>query len=482
MNEIGFGLFNQEMIRKVKERWREGGIAVVYVSLRMPSSQMESAIHQWESGVRGLFWRQKLGHDYIYLLSRQPRELTIEQLSQNALERLRAALKKAYTNLVLKDEESDHAFGFRLGLSIGYPSVVGRSTETVIYRLLLEAIGQDETEGAAVTDAYDGLTGVYVPIGKLAAPISAFPSTALVSELAYFFDTNSKEQGAVIVKEGRPCGLLMKENLHALLAGQFGLPLYWNRSVERIMNDEPLIVDEAMAVEIVSQLAMGREFSHLYDVVIITKEGAVNGAASIRSILECMTALRTEEARTANPLTGLTGNVGIQAELHRRISAKRPFAILYADMDYFKWFNDCFGFAQGDELIRYTAEMLRSVVQELSGAGAFIGHIGGDDFIVLMETAAADALCERLIERFDEGVVSFYGGAKVTAVEDRNGQPVQQEGVTLSLSLLKWDGEMSVTPEDISLAAARLKKRTKAIKGSTYLSEELTGMHQREGR
>src|SRR5690606_8199910 len=111
-------------------------------------------------------------------------------------------------------------------------------------------------------------------------------------------------------------------------------------------------------------LAMARDFSQLYDVVIITREGQMIGTASIRSILESMTVMRTEAARTANPLTGLPGNEGIQRELRRRIERQRPSAVIYADLDYFKWFNDYFGFGLGDELIRFLAELLSGIVQQ----------------------------------------------------------------------------------------------------------------------
>src|SRR5690606_27503313 len=128
-----------------------------------------------------------------------------------------------------------------------------------------------------------------------------------------------------------PIGILMKEKLHQLLAGQFGLPLYWSRPVSRIMDDEPLIVDSELPIEHVSQMAMSREFDKLYDVVTITKKGELAGVATIRSILESITKLRTEAARGANPLTGLPGNDGIERELKRRIRAGRPFAVIYAD-------------------------------------------------------------------------------------------------------------------------------------------------------
>jgi diguanylate cyclase (GGDEF)-like protein len=227
---------------------------------------------------------------------------------------------------------------------------------------------------------------------------------------------------------------------------------------------------------------MARDFSQLYDVVLITKDGQMAGAASIRSILECMTTLRTEAARTANPLTGLPGNEEIQLELHRRIGLKKPFAVIYADLDYFKWYNDCFGFGLGDELIRYLADLLRKELNQHGHDGDFIGHIGGDDFITVMEALYAEQLCQSLIERFDNGIKAFYGGVEVTTVEDRHGNIVEQEGVTLSLSLMLWDGEVPLTPEYISKFAAKLKKQAKAQKGSVYIMGQISGMHHGEER
>lgn len=319
-------------------------------------------------------------------------------------------------------------------------------------------------------------------IGALAKPIPTFAPTSLMSDLARMFEVNTHVQGAVIASEGKPLGLVMKENMNQLLTGQFGLPLYWNRSITKIMDEETLVVDANLTVEQVAQQAMARDISRLYHVVIITRNEKLIGAASIRSILECMTQLRTEEARTANPLTGLPGNATIQREMQRRIDAGRPFSIIYGDLDYFKWYNDCFGFSQGDELIRYLATVLQDVTRHAGEQHDFVGHIGGDDFIVLSETTDPMKLCKSMIARFDGGIGAYHQGAKAGgAVMDRSGNVVEQDGVTLSLSLLQWDGEHEVSTAMISQAAARLKKRAKAVSGSAFVAADVQGKHPGEG-
>ncbi|CAM4259059.1 diguanylate cyclase (GGDEF)-like protein [Paenibacillus endophyticus] len=509
MNGVGVGLFNRDMLRSIKERWHEGGIGVIYVRFRLGNAAAENALQMWESEEKALFWRQRLEWDYFFLIDRKQKDEPIIKVIEKSLERLYGKLRKVVSNTE-KEHGAEHEVEVNIGMSTAFPPATGRSSEAVVYRMLLDAmehsaynvsLGRERKDAGAAgvlsqagyglsavaseTVIQQDLTGNHgrsVRIGTLAVPFPVFPARARVSEVAYLFDTNAKAQGAVIVDQGRPIGILMKEKLHQMLAGQFGLPLYWNRPVERIMNNQPLIVDEQLSVEHVSQLAMAREFSQLYDVVLITKDGQMAGAASIRSILECMTTLRTEAARTANPLTGLPGNEEIQLELSRRIGEKEPFAVIYADLDYFKWYNDCFGFGMGDNLIRYLGELLRRELDLLGGSDDFIGHIGGDDFIAVTKSSLAEGLCEALIKRFDQGIKAFYGGVEVTSVEDRHGNPVEQEGVTLSLSLMMWDGRVPLATEEIPRRAAMLKKQAKALKGSICVMDHISGMHHGEER
>lgn len=509
MNGVGIGLFNRDMLRTIKERWDEGGIGVIYVRFRLGHALSEAALHLWESGEQRLFWRQRLEWDYFFLFDRRQEDDPIVKVIEQALERLHGRLRKAGA-AGGKDNAAECEAEVSMGMSTAFPPATGRSSESVVYRMLLDAmeqsayhisLGREHRESspvsrldkvnfgqlAAASESSHNqyLSGVHsksVRIGTLAVPFPIFPARARVSEVAYLFDTNAKAQGAVIVDQGKPIGILMKEKLHQMLAGQFGLPLYWNRPVERIMNNQPLIVDEQLTVEHVSQLAMARDFSQLYDVVLITKDGQMAGAASIRSILECITTLRTEAARTANPLTGLPGNEEIQLELRRRIGQAEPLAVIYADLDYFKWYNDCFGFGMGDNLIRYLGELLRRELDQFGGSADFIGHIGGDDFIAVTKASIAESLCKSLITKFDQGIKPFYGGAEITTVEDRNGNLIEHEGVTLSLSLMLWDGKVPLSTEEIPRLAAKLKKQAKALKGSVCVMDQISGMHHGEER
>jgi diguanylate cyclase (GGDEF)-like protein len=310
--------------------------------------------------------------------------------------------------------------------------------------------------------------GMTWSIGDLITHVQVFDSKELISEVAQYFKRNSDAVGAAIVSGGAPVGLIMKEKLFQQLSGQYGFSLFWNRSIDQIMDEHPLIVDEHMAVELVSQMATSRSIQNLYDLVLITSGGQMAGTASIRTILESITNVRMETARVANPLTGLPGNLQIHRELNRRLSEHKPFSVVYADLDYFKWFNDRFGFRKGDELIQYTADILQQAVAACGNPHDFVGHVGGDDFIVISLADNAEQLCQEMIRRFEQGVTLFYEGETWEYVQDRNGNSIPSQGVTLSLSLVICSCEIPVSLEQISHAAAYLKKKAKAHQGNVY--------------
>ncbi|MBB6671008.1 GGDEF domain-containing protein [Cohnella nanjingensis] len=318
-----------------------------------------------------------------------------------------------------------------------------------------------------VSRRYRGAAGT---LSDLTLSVATFRYDTPVSEIARHFEWQREAHGFIIAEEGRPIGLLMKDKLHQLLSGQFGLPLYWNRPVGKIMDTQPMIVDESMPIDQVSQMSMSREPDKLYDAVIVTREGKVAGIASIRALLEWVTHARMTDAQWANPLTGLPGNEPIRRELMRRVAEGRPFAVLYADLDHFKWFNDRFGFHRGDDVIRYTGEAIASYIRTVVPEESFVGHIGGDDFIAVLTTADPVGLSRGVLERFESGV-GAYSDPDAGPVLDREGRAVDSDGISLSLALLVCERTEGWTPEKLSERAALLKKEAKRQKGHSLAWE-----------
>lgn len=185
---------------------------------------------------------------------------------------------------------------------------------------------------------------------------------------------------------------------------------------------------------------------------------------------------RTKRDLEANPLTRLPGNVAILNELSNCIKKKAPFAVCYVDLDKFKAYNDKYGFEHGDEVIRETARILLNATKECGNANDFIGHIGGDDFVVITTPSLANKICEKIIYDFDKISPSFYNQ------EDReNGYIVGYDRqskihkiLLLSVSIGLVTNEMRAITHvaQIGEIGAELKKLAKAVEKSNYVKDK----------
>ncbi len=156
--------------------------------------------------------------------------------------------------------------------------------------------------------------------------------------------------------------------------------------------------------------------------------------ARIRGVLR-----RSRDMRAQSPLTGLPGNVRIEEEIDGRVDQGIPFAVLYADLDHFKAFNDHYGFARGDEVIQSTAHLIEDVSTELSQGQAFVGHVGGDDFVILVEPDESDTVAKSLCDRFDALAPTLYDAEDAARgcieVSDRQGNPKSFPLLTISVGV-----------------------------------------------
>lgn len=177
--------------------------------------------------------------------------------------------------------------------------------------------------------------------------------------------------------------------------------------------------------------------------------------------------------RTVSPLTGLPGNVQIQTEMKKRLLNKDTFAILYFDLDNFKAYNDVYGFANGDEIIKFTARTISKHVHQLEANDNFIGHVGGDDFVSIIAQTDYDKLCKEIISEFDKYAVDYYNEVDVergyVEVANRRGIIEQFPLTTISIAVLEVDSKIYKTTLEIGEVAGQIKHKAKAVLGSTYV-------------
>ncbi len=177
--------------------------------------------------------------------------------------------------------------------------------------------------------------------------------------------------------------------------------------------------------------------------------------------------------RGVNPLSGLPGNVQIEAEMRRRILNQEPFAVVYFDLDNFKAYNDVYGFSAGDEIIKYTAKLIMQTIHNLQDNSSFVGHIGGDDFVSIISSTDYDELCKTVISNFDNDIVQYYNEEDVRRgyieVANRRGIIEQFPLVSISIAIVEVDLVKIKSSLEIGEIAAQVKHRAKEVMGSSYI-------------
>lgn len=185
---------------------------------------------------------------------------------------------------------------------------------------------------------------------------------------------------------------------------------------------------------------------------------------------------RSTQEREASPLTGLPGNIQIHDQIDKRIKLGKSFALFYLDLDNFKCFNDGYGFTQGDKVIRLLADIITDTVFKIGNSSDFVGHIGGDDFILISSPEKVDVLCREIIQKFDSRIPGPYAeedrSRGYICAENREGKKIRCGIMTLSIGVVVSDGSSYATLWDIVGAGAEAKRTAKKNIGSSYHIEK----------
>jgi diguanylate cyclase (GGDEF)-like protein len=178
---------------------------------------------------------------------------------------------------------------------------------------------------------------------------------------------------------------------------------------------------------------------------------------------------RTRMGLEANPISHLPGNVSIEREILARLQSEEPMAVLYFDLNSFKAYNDVYGFVKGDEVIRETA---RLILEHAHQVDDFVGHIGGDDFIVVTTPARVEMLCKTVLKEFDAKMPSFYSPEDYqrghVEAKDRRGQVTVFPLLSLAVGVVTNQHRKITSLGEISKIGAEMKHFAKENKGSSY--------------
>ncbi|WP_432736833.1 GGDEF domain-containing protein [Maridesulfovibrio sp. FT414] len=322
------------------------------------------------------------------------------------------------------------------------------------------------------TSVYDN-TVYGIPVKNLLSRVESVETDTPVPSVQDIFEQSNSISSIVVVKNRIPCGLVMEYTLNKHLSGKYGVALYSNKPITSVMDPEPLIVDLETTVEKVSQMAMARNRKKAYDDVIITRKGQLIGTVTVQRLLDTLASVQVEMAKGTNPLTGLPGNLDIEKEIDRRMKASDRYSIIYADLDNFKVYNDTYGFKNGDKIILQISRLLNWATKKHGTGNDFLGHIGGDDFVIVTTPNKAERICKGVTRCFKRLAKQNYNATDAgngwIEGKGRNGSTSRFPLVSVSLAIL--DCEPDQTLMQIGEQAASLKKWAKSIEGNCWVRE-----------
>jgi EAL domain-containing protein (putative c-di-GMP-specific phosphodiesterase class I)/CBS domain-containing protein len=220
--------------------------------------------------------------------------------------------------------------------------------------------------------------------------------------------TNSKEAHEILLAHpdleilpvldgGVPVGVLNRTMVDKF-SRQYVRELYARQSCALFMDKAFIAVELDTPIVALSQLVLAQGRKRFADGFVLTHDGRYVGVGSNFALMQEITSLQIKEARYANPLTLLPGNVPINEQIEVLLTNGVCFCACYVDLDNFKPFNDVFGYAHGDELIKLTARVLSAVADQDVD---FVGHIGGDDFFMLFQSVDWERRCKQILTDFD---------------------------------------------------------------------------------
>ncbi|AVS61185.1 diguanylate phosphodiesterase [Paracidovorax avenae] len=280
--------------------------------------------------------------------------------------------------------------------------------------------------------------------------------------VAGFFKAHPELHALPVLDGARPVALINRQQFMNHYATLYFREVHGRKACAAFANPAPRVVELDCDVDQLVGILTSQDQRYLSDGFIVTDNGRYVGLGTGEQLVRSVTEARIEAARHANPLTFLPGNIPISMHMQRLIDSGTEFVACYADLNHFKPFNDYYGYWRGDQMIRLVA---RLAVAHCDAQRDFIGHVGGDDFMLLFQSGDWLQRCQRIVEDFArEAFQLFDDAARADGgiwAEDRHGVKRFFPCTTLAIGAARVVPGTMRHAEEVANAAALAKHEAK---------------------
>lgn len=433
------------------------------------SMGFEIAIDDLGEGFSGLRLWSEIRPNYVKIDKHFIQNIHLDPVKRQFVHSIQEIATKSGARIIAEGIESqDELMAVRdLGIAYGQGYHIARPNATPPRKIPAEI----ERSLMRTEVARENLLQHRATVEKLLRHIPSVEPSCNNEDVFKIFDDHADLYSIPVVVNGRPVGLIGRYTMIDGFARPFRRELYGKRPCKMMMDRSPLVVEKTVSLQDLSDLILQSEPHHLSIGFIITENGQYIGMGSGHDLLRLVTQMQINTARYANPLTLLPGNVPISEQIDSLLQSGTSFVACYCDLDHFKPFNDVYGYKKGDEVIQQTGRLL----SEVSGPYDFLGHIGGDDFIILFQSDHWEKICEHLLSRIADTFPLLYtaedrqrGGIET---ENRQGERCFHPLLSLSIGAVVVDPGRFHSHHEVSSAAAIAKKNAKKIPGNSLFVE-----------
>lgn len=349
-----------------------------------------------------------------------------------------------------------------IGISYGQGWILGRPQPEPVATALPEATEVLSSRHIAVLPGQKRVSNAGFTAARLLMPAPTVLPSATNSAVYELLREEDALHAIAIVDSERPVGLINRSQLIALYARPFFKELYGNKACTLFANLSPTLIDAHTGIEELTGVLTSGDQRYLTEGFIITEGGIYRGLGTGQQLVRAVTEARIEAARHANPLTLLPGNIPISDHISRLLASGGSFVAAYADLNHFKPYNDQYGYWRGDEMIRLAASIL---LTHCDPRRDFVGHVGGDDFVLLFQSSDWHARCLAIVDDFNTKALSLFDPVDRDAggihAEDRHGDMRFHPCTSLSLGIIQVFPGQFAHPEEVANAAAAAKREAK---------------------